>query len=172
VISFLKNQDGLAATEAALLFPILFAFIMGVFDLGQGITLNQKTVTASQVIGDLITRNETVDTDMINDIVKAGELALAPYPLADFGYDIISVEFDEDGDPFVLWRTTENMDEDDAPLEDTIDLGGPGEGVVIVNITNRYVPYFSRFVVDEIKMEEIAFLRGRRSATVICTDCP
>ena len=169
---FVKKQDGFAAVEVAMLFPILFALIMGIYDLGQALTINQKTVTASQVIGDLITRNESVNVALIDDIINAGELALTPYPLTDFGYDIMSVEFDEDGDPFVLWRTTEKMNENDDSLADTIDLGGPGEGVVVVTIQNRYKPYFSGFVVDEINMEEISFLRGRRSATVTCTDCP
>ncbi len=169
---FFRKEDGVAATEVALLFPILLAFIMAVYDLGQGITINQKTVTASQVIGDLITRNESVTVDMIDDVINAGELALTPYPLTNFGYDIMSIEFDADGDPFVLWRATSNMDENDDPLEDTLDLGGPGEGVVVVTITNSYSPYFANFVVDDFYMEEIAFLRGRKSSTVICTDCP
>ena len=47
-------------------FLFLLAIMMGIYDLGQGVVVNQKTVTASQVIGDLITRYEVVDTDLIN----------------------------------------------------------------------------------------------------------
>ncbi|HPF77897.1 MAG TPA: hypothetical protein PLF01_01275 [Alphaproteobacteria bacterium] len=169
--NYLEDESGLSFMETVVLFPVLLSMLMAVFDLGQGIVINQKTVAASQVIADLITRNKVVNTDLINDVVNAGELAFAPYPSDTFGYDIASVEFDEDGDPVVLWRVTENMDPDDSPIDSTIGLGAEGEGVVVVSVVYTYTPFFSNFVVDEFRMNELAFLRGRKSATVPCTDC-
>ncbi len=166
-----NNQDGVAAVEVAILFPVLMALLMVIFDIGQGIVINQKTVTASQVIGDLITRNETVDEDIIDDVINAGELSIRPFSLENFGYDIISVEFDEDENPFVLWRTSTNVEEDDGVLEDTIGLGDAGEGVLVVTVVNRYEPFFSNLVTGAIEMKEVSFLRGRKSATVTCSDC-
>lgn len=169
---FLKDESGVSATEAAILFPILIAMLMAVFDLGQGIIINQKTIAASQIIADLISRNEVVDTDLIGDITTAGELALAPYSTVPFGYDIASIEFDEDGDPLILWRSTENMAENDNAVLSTVGLGEEGEGVVVVSVVYSYQPFFTNFVVDELEMLEVAFLRGRRSTTVPCSNCP
>lgn len=168
---YARDESGVSIIEFAILFPVLLSMLMAVYDLGQGIIVNQKTVAASQVIGDLITRYETVDTALIADIVNAGELSLAPYSIATFGYDIISVEFDEDGDPIVLWRVSENMEENEDAPERTIGLGEEGEGVVMVSIVYEYIPFFSTFVVDSIQMTEQSFLRGRKSVTVPCTDC-
>ena len=167
-----KNEDGVSALETAMLFPILFAMLMAIYDLGQGVVINQKTIAASQVIADLISRNEVVDVDLISDITNAGELALDPYPSAPFGYDIASVEFDEDGDPIILWRLTENMDENEAAINSTVGLGAEGEGVVVVSVVYSYEPFFTDFVIDSFDMREVAFLRGRKSATVTCSDCP
>lgn len=169
--NFLRDESGLSFTETAILFPVLLSLIMAVYDLGQGVIVNQKTVTASQVIADLVARFEVLDSDTVGDIGIAGELSIQPYPTAPFGYDIASVEFDEDGDPIVLWRVTENMNQDPELLDLTVGLGNEGEGVVAVSVNYRYVPYFSNFVFDEIRMNERAFLRGRSSATVICDDC-
>jgi Flp pilus assembly protein TadG len=169
---FLKDESGMSFTETAILFPILLSMMMAVYDLGQGVVVNQKTVAASQVIADLITRNEVVNMDIVTDVVNAGELAFAPYPVDAFGYDIASVEFDEEGDPVILWRVTENMDQGDAAIESTSGLGVEGEGVVVVSVVYEYEPFFSNFVVDSISMNELAFLRGRKSLTVPCTDCP
>lgn len=168
---FLKDESGMSFMETAILFPILLSLIMAVYDLGQGVIVNQKTVMASQVIGDLITRYEVLDAATVNDIITAGELSLEPYPKTTFGYDITSIEFDEDGDPVVLWRMTENMSPDEDAINSTDGLGDQGEGVVVVSVNYKYVPYFSNFIVDEINMNERAFLRGRKSATVICDDC-
>lgn len=169
--SYVSNEDGVSVTEVAIFFPILISLLMGVYDIGQGIVVNQKTIAASQVIADLITRNEVVNEDLILDVVTAGELSLEPYPTATFGYDVTSVEFDEDGDPVILWRVTDNMAEDDDAVDSTTGLGDEGEGVVVVSVVYQYVPYFSNFVVGTIDMNERAFLRGRKSATVPCADC-
>ena len=169
---YFTDERGVSAMEMAILFPILMAMIMAVFDLGNGIVVNQKTVSASQIIADLITRNEVVDMGLIDDVVNAGELALDPYPRTGFGYDIVSVTFDDDAEPEVLWRVTENMSQGSAAIDLTAGLGEQGEGVVVVTVTNDYEPLFSGFVVDVYNMSERAFLRGRKSTTVECSDCP
>lgn len=172
LMRFLEDQRGVSAIESAILFPILFSMLMAVYDLGQGVIVNQKTVAASQIIADLVSRKEVVDMALIDDITNAGELAFLPYPSTNFGFDIASVVFDEDGDPEILWRVTENMAQEEGAINSTTGLGDEGEGVVVVSVTYTYEPFFTNFVVDEFNMNERAFLRGRKSATVTCTDCP
>ena len=158
--------------ETAILLPVLISLLMGTFDIGRGITVNQKTIAAAQIIGDLVARDRSVTFSSLQEIVTAGRLAFDPYSSAPFGYDIVSVQFDEDGEPEVLWRVTENAAQNDVAVESSSALGGPGDGVVIVTAVYNYEPYFTKFVVDEISMQEVAFLRGRRSPVVACDDCP
>ncbi len=176
VMRFIKNwivkEDGIAATEAALVLPILITLLMAVYDLGNGIVINHKTVVAAQIMGDLITRNRELTETQVDDIGIAGALALQPYNTGTFGYDIISVEFIEDGDPTIDWRVTDGMDENEDLLESTRGLGDESEGVVVVMTTYSYRPFFANFIVDQIDMAEISYLKGRRSAVVRCPDCP
>ena len=170
--NFIKNKSGISFVETAMFFPVLLSMLMAVYDLGQGVVVNQKTVSAAQIIADLVTRQEIVDEGMITDIVNAGEMAFSPYSPVPFGYDIASVEFDENADPVILWRSSANMNESDDAIDSTIGLGEEGDGVVVVSVQYNYKPYFSNFVVDEFNMTERAFLRGRKSAVVGCSDCP
>lgn len=167
-----REEDATAFTESVILLPVMISLLMGCFDLGQGILMNQKTIAASQIIGDLIARERSVELQDLADIVTAGELALEPYSKTSFGYDIVSVKFDEDGDPEVIWRITRNTGENDAAVESTQGLGTAGDGLIVVTTTYDYIPYFTNFVVDAINMKEVAFLHGRRSATIACSDCP
>jgi len=168
------EEKAVAALETAILFPVLISLLMAVYDLGQGVVVNQKTISASQIIADLVTRNEVLDMQLINDIVIAGEMALQPYDNANgsFGYDIIGIEFDEDESPTEIWRVTNNMAGTEELLSRADGLGIEGEGVVIVSVVYRYTPFFSNFVVNEFNMQETAVLRGRKSAIVGCDDCP
>jgi Flp pilus assembly protein TadG len=172
ILRWAQEERATALIETVILFPVLITLMMGCYDLGQGITVNQKTIAASQIIGDLIARDRSVTLASLEEIITAGELAFEPYTSAPFGYDIVSIQFDADGDPVVLWRVTENAEENEDAVESTEGLGGPGEGVLIVTAVYNYNPYFANFVVDEINMREVAFLRGRRSSTITCDDCP
>ena len=161
-----RSHDGVAAVEAALVFPILLTLLLGTFDIGNGVLANQKTIRASQVVGDLITRERSVDTASINEAIEAGELALLPMDVSSYGVDIVSIRFDNNSDPVIVWRQTQGM----APLADVLDrvdnLAEPGNGVVVVTVQYLFEPIFAGFVVDAIPMQEIAFTRGRKSAVV------
>lgn len=166
------EEKATAFTEAVILMPVLVTMLMACYDLGQGITTNQKVIGASQIMGDLIARDRTIDMAGLNDIIVAGELALQPYSTDPFGYDIVSIEFDVDGSPIVLWRVTENMAENEGAVESTEGLGPPGDGILVVTTSYNFDPFFTNFIVDNIAMQEVAFLRGRRGPTIECADCP
>lgn len=174
LLRYWAEEKAVAAVETAILFPVLISMLMAVYDLGQGVVVNQKTISAAQIVGDLIARNEVVDLALVEDIAIAGQQALEPYASVNgsFGYDIVSVEFDEDDVPTVLWRVTDNMVADDGVLERAEDLGESGDGVIVVSVVYEYVPFFTNFIVDEIDMTETSFLRGRKTAVLGCTDCP
>ncbi len=172
IIRYVAEEKANALIETVILFPILTILLIGCYDIGQGIIMNQKTIGASQVIGDLIARNREVTMTGLEDMIRAGELVFEPYSTASFGYDIISLQFDEDGSPVVLWRVTDNMPPNDDAIDSADGLVADGDGMVIVTTRYRYDPFFTNFVLPEINMQEIAFLKGRRSATVACDDCP
>lgn len=172
LVRYAAEERANAAIETAVLMPLMIGLMVGCYDIGMGILINQKTVGASQMIGDLITRDRTVTMTSLEDMIQAGELAYEPYSTASFGYDIASIEFDEDGDPVVLWRVTNNMVENDAAVASTEGLGVAGDGLVVVTTAYTYNPHFTHFVAGDIVMQEVAFLKGRRSSTVTCSNCP
>lgn len=163
---WIAEEKGIAMVEAAMLFPPMLALLLGVFDLGNGIVLSQKTITASQVAADLISRNRTMNTSDLTDIIEGAKLAFEPYPLVEFGVDVVSVEFDKFKNPQILWRHTENMPPNDTAVNSVKGLSDEGEGMVIVTVQYTYIPQFSHFFSGNLDFSEVAYTRGRRSATV------
>lgn len=161
-----SGEDGLAAVEAALIFPILLVLLLGVFDMGNGILANQKAIRASQVVADLITRTRSVSEADINEAIEAGQLAFETLISDTYGVDIISIRFDDDANPEIAWRETRGM----APAADVLSrvesLAEPNNGVVMVVVRYMFEPLFSGFVINEIPMQEVAFARGRKSSVV------
>lgn len=161
-----RSPDATAAVDAALIFPILLTLLLGTFDIGNGILANQKAIRSSQITADLITRTRSVDSTAIDEAVEAGSLAFAPLDDSSFGVDIVSISFDDEANPQIVWRETRNM----APLADVLDrvadLAEANNGVVVVAAQYNFEPVFAGFIVDDIAMQEIAFARGRKSAVV------
>lgn len=164
-----SEEEAVAAIEFSLLFPILMALLVGVFDMGYGILAAQKTIRASQVTADLIARHKSVTEAEIREAIDGGRLALVPFDTGAYGYDIISIEFDEDTRPILppLWRRTSgNIEANDGFTNSLTGLGSAGEGLVVVRVRYEYKPLFSGYLFGSMNFNEIAFLRPRNSPTV------
>lgn len=163
---WLKDETGMAGVEAAMIFPMMLVLLVGVFDGGNAILANQKTVRASQVVADLIARSGTATDDDISEAIAAGALAFVPLPTGSYGIDIVSIRFDEDANSEIVWRETQNI----SGLPDAISavsaLQEPDEGVVMVTVEYEYNPLFVGFVFDVINMRETAFSRGRNAPVI------
>ena len=169
VHAWCQDVKGLAAAEFALIFPLLFTLFIGVYELGNGVLINQKVIASSQMVADLLTRVRTVTDDQLEEAVMAGQLALNPYDTGDLGFDIVSLRFDAEGDPEIVWRETRNMDPIVDIEERVEDIAVAGDGIFIVSVKYPYQPVFSGFVIDEINMIEMAFAHGRRQP-VVCRE--
>lgn len=162
----LKDHSGVAAIEAALIFPTLVMMLVSMVDIGHGLLSNQKVITAAQVTADLITRESNPSLEDRANAILAGQLVVKPYSLDTYEYSVVSYEFDASGDPEVVWQETSGVGISDAAIANLSDLGGPGEGVVAVEIYYTYQPFFTGFVIGPINMREVAYLRGRQSPVV------
>lgn len=170
--SYWGHKDGVAAVEAAFVFPVLLVMLLGTLDMGRGIMSNQKTIKASQVVADLVTREAEITQADVDEAIDAGELSLMPYNPEGLGFDIISYRFLDDGTPQEVWRHTVNMDPIGDPIPRITPLADPGRGVVIIVAQYIYEPIFAGFVIDQLEMEEVAFARGRRSEVICMPGAP
>ena len=163
---WIDEDEGVAAIEAAMIFPMMLFIFLGVFDAGNAILANQKTVRASQVVADLITRKSVVSNSDVSEAMDAGRLALEPLDSSSFGVDIVSIRFDESADSSIEWRDTFNMSSVPDALNSVTALQDANEGVVMVSVKYVYTPLFSSFISGPITMNEVAFSRGRRTPVI------
>ncbi|HRQ60475.1 MAG TPA: TadE/TadG family type IV pilus assembly protein [Alphaproteobacteria bacterium] len=168
-LSYIRDQAAFAATEFSLLFPIIMTLMVGVFDMGYAILAAQKTIRASQVTADLIARHKEVSPADIQEAVSGGRLALVPFDTSGYGYDIISIEFDENNQAMMppLWRETGgNMTANDNFVNSLAGLGQEGDGLIVVQVRYEYEPMFGGYLFGTMDFTEIAFLKPRNSSTI------
>lgn len=163
---WMGEEEAVAAVEAAMIFPIMLTLFMGVYDAGFAILANQKAIRSSQVVADLITRQNIVNATDVDEAIEAGRLAFEPLDSSSYGVDIVSFRFDESANKEIVWRQTENMTPVSNPLTRVDPLAIEDEGAVMVVVEYRFEPFFSGFVFNAIDMQEVAFGRGRSSPVV------
>lgn len=168
-----SQVEGIAAVEFAMVFPIMIMLLLGTVELGNGILANQKVISSSQMVTDLLTRTEIVTDDQLAEAKRAGRLALAPFDPDLVGFDIISIRYDPDSadadeepDPVVVWRNTDNMDAIPDITERVLPLALDGDGLIVTYVRFPYEPPFATRLVGNITMIEATFSRGRKSPVV------
>jgi Flp pilus assembly protein TadG len=169
---FLRDRSGLAALEFALIFPMMLLLFCGVVELVNLYNLDRKVVMATQSCADLITQEKTISDSKLNDIGRAVELVLDPFPGTGLSFRVTSVNFDPiNGAPSVGWQKTYGgfAGGGPAPTASAANLGLPGESVVIVNLSYTYRPVFQNILPSSFPITELAAARPRRVRVITCT---
>lgn len=164
---WLRDDSATAAVEAAFLFPVLVTILCGTIDVGIGLVVNQKVINASQMVADLLAREEDISDGEMDDAVVAGRMAIQPYSTASYGVDVAGIRFlTVNKTPTVQWRDTVNMEPNTDVTDGSAGLGLENEGVIAVTVRYFYEPYFGSFIIGNIQMEEVAYVRGRNGLFV------
>ena len=157
-----EERKANATVEAALVFPIMITMLFGGVDIGMGLLINKKLISASQIAADLITRESFTTDDELDQAIEAARLAMDPYATGSFGIDVAGIQFQgADAQPAVDWRTTVNMLPNGDVLIDAAGLGAENEGVVAVTTVYTFTPPFGDILTGNIQMQEVAYARGR-----------
>ena len=161
-----KEQAGVAAVEAALMFPTLVVMMVSLVDIGNGLLSNQHLINAAQTTADLVTRSANPSLEDRQNAILAGQVVMSPYPTNTYEYAIASYQFDNAGNADLVWQESSGGSLPSGMSGGLDGLGGPGEGVVVVRVSYTYEPFFTGFIIGPIEMSEVAYLRGRQSAVV------
>jgi Flp pilus assembly protein TadG len=165
--NILRDERGSAAVDMIVVLPIMLMVFISVVELTSVLRLDRKVVAAAQTTADLITQRREVSNDDLNDILRAAELILEPYPASGHSVGIVGVQYDEDsGNPETLWTKSKNGGSVPEALAVAVGLGAKGEGVVVVRVTYSYTPVFFEFLMGQTTLEETTVLRPRRSSIV------
>lgn len=176
-----RDQSGVAAIEAALTFPILILLFFGIVNIADYVANVNKVVTASSVVGDLVTRNDTTVTRAsITDYFQAAELAIWPIPINTVRLEVAA--YRKTGGTIAAtpqWRvmSTGGRDCDSVQTQPLTNLVDNGQDVIVSVACMNYVPPVVEFLginiigFRSINIREQMAMRPRKSNTIVCTGC-
>lgn len=148
------SESGIAATEFALLLPVMFALFFGMLEVSDVTTANRRVAIAVNTIADLAAQSEELTHDDVSDLIAGALAILDPGNTTTVNVNVISVILNDEDDPVVHWSLNDQGDEpysaDDpfTSLNDNAVLRSQGS-LIVVEITYPYAPPFTQYFVDD-----------------------
>ncbi len=107
------DAKAVAATEFAIVLPLMLLLYLGGIELGNGLAINVKVSETSHSVADMISQNTQVTATQMQAILQASSSIMAPYPVTDSNGPLITVTVSEvstdaNGNATVQWSQSTN----------------------------------------------------------------
>lgn len=192
-VAFGKSEKGVAAIEAAFIFPFLFLLYFGMLDTTGFVSLNRKVSQSANVIADAIAQGTLNTNGPRGEITKSQvEAVLAivdkivPPKGSAFAGARVTRYTMSGSNPTAGWTVSRNAPTCGStpsaaellPLMQTVDNGVTTSNDVIVStVCMNYVAFMGSFMgyntmADPTTVvDQTIILRPRSTSTLVCNDC-
>lgn len=168
-----NNERGAILAELAFAMPLFLTFLTGIVEVGNYLLVNLKLQHTVISIADLVTRDETINEDVITDIFAAVPQIMAPFETGPDGVVIVSAISQTPDDPAsIFWqrigggtmiKPSEFGIEGSPPsLPDGLTLRDD-ETIIATEIYYMYRPVIFQFIPEQT-VRKTSFFRPRLGA--------
>jgi len=169
VIAFLACRRGIAATEFAVVLPLMLLLLMGTVEIGNAFLVDRKVTRAAQIGADLAAQVEVLTDDDLTDIMNAMGEVLKPFPATASRVVLTSVYHDpETAATQVDWSVARNTEA--RAVGSTFQLPGnlapEGDSVIVAEIEYDLTPLYADAILGELTIVDVAYLRPRRTTRI------
>lgn len=166
---FLKNEDGIAAVEFALVMPILITLFLGAVEFSHAITVQRKVVALTSATADLVSQTKKMNPALIGDVFDASAAIISPYPPESLTVVITSVFIDEDGNATTDWSRSFQGGSERAVgsnVEIPANLQFPNSYLIMSETGYDFTSVVGKYLTNGVHMSETFYLRPRASPSV------
>jgi Flp pilus assembly protein TadG len=159
------DQDGSAAVEFALIFPVLFVLHVAAAE-ALGVYLAQRNVAhIASSMADIMAQSRVVTQADVDDVLLASTAIIYPFPGVELHQRVSSLTANAAGTVATDWTSKKNYDYADQPSVPSGYLLA-GESAIVTDVIYDYKPTFGLFLPKTIRFTRHAYVRPRLSTKV------
>ncbi len=98
-----RCTSGIAATEFAVLLPVLVVMFFGLVEASDAMTANRKVAISANTLADLAAQSEQLYEADLDDLFDGVKAIIEPNDSSGMQLTLVSVILDEDDNPIVHW---------------------------------------------------------------------
>ncbi len=168
-----RQTEGMAATEFALIAPLMLTLYFGVTEVADGLMANTKTALVASTAADLAAQNDKLCDSEMTDIFSALNAIMFPYPSSNTSIVISSIVDVGNNRVQVAWSDAQNGSPRTVGSSVTLPVGlitsGSGGSVILAEVTYQYSSPAGRLIYGTVPMHATFYLHPRRVAQVTRT---
>jgi Flp pilus assembly protein TadG len=174
IARLMRDQDGVAAVEFALVAPVMMVMLVGTFEVTEVLRCTMNVTNAAQGMADLIARSTSVTNGtpgvvgptIIGDFCNAAKFRMGPFSTSALGLSMDSVYYDG----LTRYENWSSQDTTSCGTGTTIAspvtlatpyLSNTGDSVIIVQATYHYVSPIKFILPKHWTLTATAYARPR-----------
>lgn len=163
---------GVAATEFALVAPVLILLFVGSFQMADAIAASRKVTTTARALADLTSQYTSVSGMTVDTILRASQQVMQPYSSKDGTFTLTVVSTGNGGASKVAWskklvnEVTSTAYEKESKFTLPVSAANPGTSVVVADVTYIYKPIIAPSMFGQFTMTDRIYMLPRRSVDI------
>lgn len=165
---FRRATAGVAATEFAMLLPVMLTMFLGSIEMTDALTCKQKVTGLAATAADLVAQEKAVASSDLSNVFSAVSSIVYPYPNSGVKIVITSVVDNGSGGGKVAWSCAQNATPRAFNSAVTVPSGviATGGSVILAEITYPYTSRVASMLTGTTNMTSTFYARPRRSSAV------
>lgn len=175
IAAFTADCRGVAATEFAVIVPIMLAMFFGTVEFSNGVAVDRKVTLVVRTLSDLTSRSTSVTDNDFTNFFGAGNGVMYPYDSSLINATISELYVD----PTTLvarvqWSKGAAVRAAKSTVSIPTALQVPGSYLIFAEVNYKFTPTVAWFLTGGIKLSDVAYTRPRQSScvmynTTVCT---
>ncbi|MEW9857091.1 TadE/TadG family type IV pilus assembly protein [Novosphingobium sp. M1R2S20] len=167
-----QDRAGVAATEFAIVAPVLILLFVGVFQLTDGMSASRKVTVTARTLADLTSQYTSVSSTTLETILHVSSYVMSPYAPDSGTYSLAAVTTDTAGVSRVTWsrKLVNGTTAAGKPVGSIVTLPSsaavPGTMIIVADVTYAYKPVIAPGLFGEFQLGEQIFMMPRRSSSI------
>jgi Flp pilus assembly protein TadG len=167
--SLSRDCSGIAATEFAVIVPIMLVMFFGTVEFASGVAVDRKASLVARTLSDLTSRSTAVgDADMTNFFAASGAI-MTPYPTAPIRATISELYVDPTTHQArVQWSKGSSIRAVGSTVVVPTALKVDGTYLIFSEVSYLYVPTIGYVMAKSgVNLNDVAYTRPRQSTCVV-----
>jgi Flp pilus assembly protein TadG len=163
----LGDISGIAATEFAMIVPIMLILFFGTDEFASGIAVNRKVTLMARTLSDLTSQNTSVTTTQLSNIFNASTGIMTPYPSSPVNARIVELYIDSSLVVHQIWTATSGTTPPTGTVTVPTALKVAGSYLIYSEVSYNYVPAVGYVMAKAgINLSDHTYTRPRQSLCV------
>ena len=166
VYQFLPDGRGLAATEFAVIVPLMLVLLFGTVEFSSAVAIDRKVTLMARTLSDLTSQSTSVaDTDMTN-FFAASTAIMTPYSATPVLATITELYVDSTQTAHVQWSKGSAPRTQKSTVSIPTTLAVAGTYLIFSEVSYAYTPSVGYVLKSAITLSDVAYTRPRQSTCV------